>query len=243
MNKLFSQTAVSYYRRIVTCITIVFALPILESMSFTQNITPLFVESAHAQAACGAGVQFPTTASRFTDAIDQVEFIAFGDVDSDGDLDIAVGVKDAPNKIYENNDGILIRQHIWASNDEDDTRSVAWGDVDNDGDLDLAVGNEKGANKLYLNNEGLLSQDTDWSSNDADETHSISWADVDRDGDLDLAVGNHDGPNKLYLNQNGLLDVEPYWLSSDDDDTNGLVWADVDQDGFFRPSRSQRWAA
>ncbi|MBP7962219.1 MAG: VCBS repeat-containing protein, partial [Caldilineaceae bacterium] len=80
----------------------------------------------------------------------------WGDVDGDGDLDLAVGNSGSANKIYLNQNGVLqtASNSPWSSGDSDDTQSVAWGNVDGDGDLDLAVGNSGSANKLYLNGRG-----------------------------------------------------------------------------------------
>ncbi len=141
---------------------------------------------------------------------DRTTSIAWGDVDGDGDLDLAVGNKSSPNKVYLNQNGVLQTTAAWTSPSFNTTHSVAWGDVDSDGDLDLAVGNY-GSNKVYLNDHGVLETTASWSSNEENNNNntnntSVAWGDVDRDGDLDLAVGNDDA-NKLYLNNNGVLEI------------------------------------
>ena len=70
--------------------------------------------------------------------------MAWGDVDGDGDLDLAVGNSRSANKVYLNQNGVLqtAADNPWSSSEMDNTISVAWGDVDGDGDLDLAVGND-----------------------------------------------------------------------------------------------------
>lgn len=157
--------------------------------------------------------------------------VAWGDIDNDGDLDLAVGNFSQPSRIYLNVDGILQTVPVWSSTLSDNTRSVAWGDIDGDGDLDLAIGNRYHSNRVYLNVNGILQTVPVWSSALSDNTHSVAWGDVDGDGDLDLAVGNEEQPSRIYLNTDGMLQPIPAWSSTLSDNTHSVAWGDVDGDG------------
>jgi hypothetical protein len=168
--------------------------------------------------------------------------IAWGDMDNDGDLDLAVGNHAEPDRVYRNEEGTLTQTAVWSSTETDITRSIAWGDVDNDGDLDLAVGVRSGYNRLYLNAGGTLGETAVWSSGEADNTSSIDWGDVDGDGDLDLAVGNDGQPNRIYRNTNGELSATAVWSSAENDATRSIAWGDVDNDGDLDLATG-RWGA
>ena len=116
---------------------------------------------------------------------------AWGDVDGDGDLDLAVGNNANKNEIYLNSGTTLATTSSWTSKDYKYTYALAWGDMDGDGDLDLAVGNENQNNEVYLNTGEGLATTPVWTSSNSLLTRSVAWGDVDGDGDLELAVGKN----------------------------------------------------
>jgi len=180
--------------------------------------------------------------------------IAWGDMDGDGDLDLAVGnghwlaAYDDNDRLQQNevytNDGtgnFSAPVALGSKEDVQFTQSIAWGDMDGDGDLDLAAGNNGQQNEVYANDgAGNFSAPIALESEvDAKETNSIAWGDMDRDGDLDLAVGNSDGDfarvgqNQVYANDGAGNFSAPVALESviDAQFTQSIAWGDMDGDG------------
>jgi len=89
-------------------------------------------------------------------AWDSTEGLAWGDVDCDGDLDLATGNWLQQTVVYFNDpvtatDSITFSRKVYLGTDSFGVNGVALGDVDGDGDLDLAVGSDGGQNVVYLN--------------------------------------------------------------------------------------------
>ncbi len=117
--------------------------------------------------------------------------VAWGDYDSDGDLDILLAGRTSNGsritKIYQNNNNSFT--DINAALPGIESGSVAWGDYDNDGDLDILLSGDSNAGpiaKVYRNNNGNFSE--------ADavltgvKSSSAAWGDYDNDGDLDILL-------------------------------------------------------
>lgn len=167
------------------------------------------------------------------------------DVDGDGDLDLFLALRDAPNRLWRNNGGTFTDV-----TDEtgigDPRRSVGavWFDADGDGDLDVYVANMDGdANGLWLDDGGHYSDHAaEWGLADGgralgDEhqgTVRPCAVDYDHDGNLDLFTANY-GTNGLFRNPGGAGTwdnvAEAEGLATDSFfDT--CVWGDVDHDGL-----------
>ena len=173
-------------------------------------------------------------------AITSVHSVAWGDIDNDGFLDIAMG-RDGENRIYRNNRDTTFTLY-WRADEQFHTRALAWGDYDQDGDLDLAVGNFGDAagasefNFIYENVAGPTTRSfvVHTLGTDAFHTTGLDWGDWDNDGDLDLAVGNYGEKDQIFVNSNsapGLPQFFWLWASSESLNTTGIAWGDKDNDG------------
>jgi hypothetical protein len=168
---------------------------------------------------------------------------AWVDVDGDGDLDLFTAFRDAPNRLYRNDDGHFtdVAPDIGLA-DPRRTVGAVWFDYDDDGDLDLFVANMDGdANGLFRNDGGHFT--------DVAEQAGVAWggrapgdpengtvrpcaADVDNDGNIDLFMANY-GPNGLFLNQDdGMFrDVSRASGIAIDGRYDTCAFADADNDG------------
>jgi hypothetical protein len=163
-----------------------------------------------------------------------------GDVDRDGDLDLAVAVgepyyNDPGRSLLYLNDGLGdLGTVAWSTDVDRHSMDVAWADVDADGWLDLIFANQGSPHSLYSNLGGSLSAEATWEAENADfGGNSLDWGDVDGDGLLDLVVSDN-----MQLGGSGLVslycgaDWSLCWQSEDAPDyQSALSLEDVDGDG------------
>jgi hypothetical protein len=164
--------------------------------------------------------------------------VALGDVDNDGDLDIAYCGDNSYVRIYFNNDGVIETVPSWQSLDLQCSNTLAFGDVNGDGWLDLAVADNNqlggtGKFKLYRNNDGTLGPTPAWQSLSGGYGASVSWCDLDYDGDLDLATGRWWSNIMIYENTGVTLTTTPQWNSNSGEAivVEEIQFADIDGDG------------
>ena len=166
--------------------------------------------------------------------------VEWGDVDNDGDMDLAFIASVGPVFVYYNYGDSIERYASWNSGGYYDGNTLNWGDMDNDGFLDLAVANnyqlgQPGYFQVYHNVAGTLQTTPVWQSSTQGYGSSVSWCDVDDDGDKDLAAGRWWGYSVVYENIGGTLTTTPTWKCSSSYTAvvEEMVWADVDGDGVL----------
>lgn len=117
-----------------------------------------------------------------------------GDVDGDGDLDLAVAARGGPDRLYRNDGAATFELvEIEPSADSYWTRAISFSDVDGDGDLDLI------GDYLALNDGAGEFSDGSALWPATSESWSLNSADLDGDGDRDLLVGKKDFEQDLVF--------------------------------------------
>ncbi len=178
--------------------------------------------------------------------------LAWGDLDGDGDQDLAVGT-DGATVIYRNDAGTLTPIEAglpayWEDNDQADfdLRSITWADYDNDGDLDLLIPSVFDE-EIFEYRTALMRNDgsngtggwnfTKFDSIFTPTVHAqSSWADYDNDGDLDLLLVHiapltEDGFIRRYRNDGNGTFVGEDILVTLTVEHGEAQWGDYDADG------------
>ncbi|HEX5052351.1 MAG TPA: VCBS repeat-containing protein, partial [Planctomycetota bacterium] len=171
--------------------------------------------------------------------------VAAGDLDGDGDQDLAALMGDTLRILWNDGEGRFAfdawSAPAWYG-------SIAVGDIDGDGDLDLAIGQSwfivYGPGKLFRNDGplGFADVSSHWpSTNEA--PHELRFLDFDGDGDLDLVSadgpnGAHEvgGPlpfNHLYLNNGAgiFADATAARMPNVPTGSRAVTTGDIDGDG------------
>ncbi|MBL7992119.1 MAG: VCBS repeat-containing protein, partial [Candidatus Kapabacteria bacterium] len=165
----------------------------------------------------GTGLYAPAVGSPFTVGTSP-RSVTFGDVDGDGDLDIATTNQTSNDVTVLLNNGAGSYSPSPGSPFAAGTQPIflAFGDVDGDGDLDLATANQSSNNLTVLLNNGAGTFAAAANSPFAAGTqpNSVAFGDVDGDGDLDLAAANN-GSNNVTVLFNQVASTKYYYQSGD----------------------------
>lgn len=190
----------------------------------------------------GAGNFVDETTTRMPTATLSSSRAQFGDVDNDGDLDIALCNSGTSSrfgtgqpKLYLNNgSGVFtdVTAATLPTGNIAEQMDILFFDVDNDLDLDLFVVSRAGANRLWKNDgAGRFTNQTGLPTGGA--AYSYDAGDIDGDGDLDL-IGINGGSDQLLRNNgtgtawtNISASISPN-TAIDDNDSR---FFDVDNDG------------
>ncbi|MBG0790469.1 MAG: VCBS repeat-containing protein [Desulfovibrionaceae bacterium] len=204
---------------------------------------------------------FPADPDWISDDTDHHGTLAVGDIDGDGDNDVAVSVflgqkleyEKGGIKVYYNNGGILNSTPSFTDTGYP-SFGCALGDIDGDGDLDLAVAcgepipevesfatqecttraaalrAKQGVtptdnpqppfkvhNRIYINQGSGYSTDAGavWLTSDEFVAMAVTFGDVNQDGLMDVIFDS--APVRLYLGrQTALPDTAPGWTSEDE---------------------------
>lgn len=178
--------------------------------------------------------------------------VAIGDLDGDGESDVAIGdaIATRPCQLAQGGLGsvgsgrVLVYKEpktytTWVDAttsplvDTNSTQAVTWADYDGDGDDDLYIINAAAPNRLFRNDGGsIFTEATPSGLGDTASSHGVAWADVDDDGDLDLAMAMDGLPNRLLRNHGSGVFVDiATGPVADAGPARTVNWADYDADG------------
>jgi hypothetical protein len=177
---------------------------------------------------------------------DNSSSIKAGDLDGDGDIDLAIGNIYQSNKIYLNDGNSDLDGNPFSSStgielgvEADFTSDITITDIDKDGDLDIfTANNHDESNYLYRNTgssnpfDGVVAEKI---SQDQLDTTSMVLIDVDNDNDLDVLVGNNAFPVRLYSNETSLnpfVKVSSVDLGIELDESEAAAVGDLNGDGL-----------
>ena len=196
----------------------------------------------------GAGIFTNVTATNFPVILMASPCAQFGDVDSDGDLDVAMADQGKPYRLFLNN-GSGVFTDVTAANlpalNVAGAQDVSLVDIDNDYDLDL-IGSAKlsSGQALYLNDgSGVFSNNNaTLGYSGSSNNYEAEWADTDNDGDVDgfwISLSSlTEGASKNNLIENSVLgftNSTSFITGTNGQDDNEVTFIDFNNDGRLDP--------
>lgn len=189
----------------------------------------------------GAGVFTNITASNFPTITMSSPCAQFGDVDNDGDLDVAMVNQSQRTRLFLN-DGAGAFSDVTTTNTPNinitQAQDVSLVDADNDWDLDMIVTARSAiTQKLYVNNGSGVFTDATSSLGytGSGNNYESDWADLDNDGDLDgfwvSVSGFAEGSSQNNLIPGGTLSFTTTTSTvsgANGDDDNEITFIDAD---------------
>ncbi len=172
-----------------------------------------------------------------------VNSLASGDMDNDGDTDLVGAVAGVFDISWWSNDGSPYNG-AWTIADIDaatglESNVVVVADFDNDGFLDVAQGDDDEDVDVYCTG-GVAGAWTEFaaSANVGGDANAMAVGDVDNDGDVDIIIGVETANDVVYLENDGSPCTGAAWtqrtISADTTDTPwGVSVADIDGDGWL----------
>ena len=179
---------------------------------------------------------------RFSDVSQRLPFallatvagLALGDLDGDGDLDLAVATWQGTSRVFFNDGTGTFTEpfpNLLPNLNASDVRLV---DVDGDGDRDIILASSYSSNcRLYRNDAPGLFTDVTATQLPPVLAGRVAAGDLDGDGDLDLVLADASGRNRILVN-NGhgfFSDDSAARLPATNDASYAVGLADVDRDG------------
>src|SRR3989338_4747768 len=173
-------------------------------------------------------------------SVQEPEGVALGDIDGDGDLDVASNTSTTAISWWRNpgNGTENWQSFSIGSIPGDFVDRLGLADLDGDGDLDLAVSgaNRSGIGVYWFRSPATKTsawtRTTILSSSQVDTMNSMDIADMDKDVDIDIITAEHRGSQRMFILENsGTGTFTTREISNGIENHLGARVFDLDQDG------------